>query len=312
MSFIAEDYGCKLCNFKSSRKSQFEKHILTAKHIRLANPIENISKTFQCQCGKTYKHGPSLYTHKRNCSKKDQNSKENNISNEVIIHLLKQNEEIKNILLEQKENESKSKSEELKTMIIELMKQNQNIMVLASKVGNNNNNVNSNNNFNLNFFLNETCKDAINMNEFIKNIEIQLKEVENVGNEGYVLGITDIILNRLKQLDVTKRPVHCTDLKRETLYIKDENAWNKDTNENEKMRNMITCVANKNYRSIPKWRAANPECQEPENDKYDLCITMMRNALGDLGDEQTKLDNKIIKNIAKQVIVDKNTTTVVT
>jgi hypothetical protein len=192
------------------------------------------------------------------------------------------------------------------------MKQNQNIMVLASKVGNNNNNVNSNNNFNLNFFLNETCKDAINMNEFIKNIEIQLKEVENVGNEGYVLGITDIILNRLKQLDVTKRPVHCTDLKRETLYIKDENAWNKDTNENEKMRNMITCVANKNYRSIPKWRAANPECQEPENDKYDLCITMMRNALGDLGDEQTKLDNKIIKNIAKQVIVDKNTTTVVT
>jgi len=130
------------------------------------------------------------------------------------------------------------------------------------------------------------------MNDFIQNIEIQLKELENVGNNGYVTGITDIIVSRLKQLDITKRPVHCTDLKRETLYIKEQNAWNKDTNENEKMRNVITKVASKNYKTIPKWRAAHPECQEPENEKYDFCINMMRNSLGDLGDEQTRLDEK--------------------
>lgn len=285
-------HSCEKCNYFTSRESQYSRHLLTSKHKKLIESNDyNVDVAFECKCGKKYKHKSTLYSHRINCNFKQY---ENNISPS-----LNNNESIIN------------DNKELKTIIIELMKQNQNIMELASKVGNNNNNVNSNNSFNLNFFLNETCKDAINMNEFIKNIEIQLKEVENVGNNGYVLGITDIILNRLKQLDVTKRPVHCTDLKRETLYIKDENAWNKDTNENEKMRNVITTVANKNYRTIPKWRAANPECQEPENDKYDFCITMMRNALGDLGEEQTKLDDKVIKNIAKQVIVDKNTTTVV-
>jgi len=288
-------HSCEKCNYFTSRESQYSRHLLTSKHKKLIESNNcKVEESFDCECGKKYKHKSTLYSHRIHCKFQKY---ENTISpsvNETGI-----NESIIN------------DNKELKTMIIELMKQNQNIMELASKVGNNNNNVNSNNSFNLNFFLNETCKDAINMNEFIKNIEIQLKEVENVGNNGYVLGITDIILNRLKQLDVTKRPVHCTDLKRETLYIKDENAWNKDTNENEKMRNVITTVANKNYRTIPKWRAANPECQEPENDKYDFCITMMRNALGDLGEEQTKLDDKVIKNIAKQVIVDKNTTTVV-
>jgi hypothetical protein len=235
------------------------------------------------------------------------------VSNENIMQLIKQNEEFKTLIIEKKEVEVKQETDEFKTMVIDFMKQNQSIIAnLASKVGNNtvNNNINSNNSFNINFFLNETCKDAINMNEFIKNIEIQLKEVENVGNNGYVTGITDIIVSRLKQLDVTKRPVHCTDLKRETLYIKEQDAWNKDTNENQKMRNMISTVANKNYRTIPKWRAAHPECQEPENEKYDFCINMMRNSLGDLGDEQTRLDEKIIKNIARVVAVDKTTTTV--
>jgi hypothetical protein len=262
-------------------------------------------KIYNCDCGKIYKHRPSLYAHRNNCKlvkneckntlqdEKVQNNSDS--SNANVIQLIKQ------------------ETDEFKSMVIDFMKQNQSIIVdLASKVGNNtvNNNINYNNNnsFNINFFLNETCKDAINMNDFIQNIEIQLKELENVGNNGYVTGITDIIVSRLNQLDITKRPVHCTDLKRETLYIKEQNAWNKDTNENEKMRNVITKVASKNYKTIPKWRAAHPECQEPENEKYDFCINMMRNSLGDLGDEQTRLDEKIIKNIARLVVVDKNTT----
>jgi hypothetical protein len=135
-----------------------------------------------------------------------------------------------------------------------------------------------------------------------------MKELENVGTNGYVNGITDIILSRLKELDVSKRPVHCTDLKREILYVRDENEWNKDSEEKSKIKNMITKIADKNYRKIPEWRRENPDCREPENQQYDFCINLMRNSLGDLGDEQIKLDNKIIKNIAKQVLVDKTVT----
>ena len=285
-------YVCENCNYSTLKKSQYNRHLLTEKHKRVTINNENNS-IFYCDCGKLYKHKPSLYNHKRKCTfvfkeimpvvtNTHVNTDASN--NTMILELIKQNN---TIMLENKE---------LKNLIIDL----------ASKVGNNTNNTFiSNNSFNLNFFLNETCKDAISINEFVQNIEIQLKELENIGNNGYVIGVTDIITTRLKQLDITKRPVHCTDLKRETLYIKDENTWNKDK-ENEKMRNMITKIANKSHRSIPRWREEYPECKDPENDKYDFCIKMMRNSLGEIGDEQIKLHDKVIKNIAKQVIVDKS------
>jgi len=311
-------FYCEACDYNTSRDDQYNRHLATAKHKKQirARDLGEVENTFSCKCGKTYKHLCSLCKHKHKCPllnpkeiKKTESTGRTDISNETIMQLIKQNEELKNILLEKKENETG----ELKTIIIDLMKQNQENMVdLVSKVGNNNNNtinntITNNNSFNLNVFLNETCKDAININDFIKNIEIQLKEIENIGNNGYVSGITDIIVSRLKQLDITKRPVHCTDLKRETLYIKDEDTWNKDTNDNTKMRNMVTSVAKKSYKTIPKWRNENPECQDPENDKYSFCIDMMRNTLGELDEShQTKIDDKIIKNVAKLVVVDKN------
>lgn len=287
-------YNCNTCNYFTSKKSQYNRHLHTEKHKNMT--VNNVITIYKCNCGKIYKHKPSLYNHKRKCTFVSQecvpvltNSLSNThvntdvSNNTMILELIKQNN---TIMLENKE---------LKTLIIDL----------ASKVGSTNNTFISNNSFNLNFFLNETCKDAISINEFIQNIEIQMKELENIGNNGYISGVTDIITSRLKQLDITKRPVHCTDLKRETLYIKDENTWNKDK-ENEKMRNMITKIANKSYRSIPRWREEYPECKDPENNKYDFCIKMMRNVLGEIGDEQLKLDDKVIKNIAKQVIVDKS------
>jgi len=286
-------YNCNKCNYFTSKKSQYNRHLLTEKHKSMTvHDVITIDTIHKCNCGKIYKHKPSLYNHKRKCTVVCEESMpvvtntHVNIdasNNTMILELIKQNN---TILLENKE---------LKNLIIDL----------ASKVGSTNNTYISNNSFNLNFFLNETCKDAISMNDFIQNIEIQLKEIENIGNNGYISGVTDIITTRLKQLDITKRPVHCTDLKRETLYIKDENTWNKDK-ENEKMRNMITRIANKSYRSIPRWREEYPECKDPENDKYDFCIKMMRNVLGEIGDEQLKLDDKVIKNIAKLVIVDKS------
>jgi len=263
--------------------------------MTIHDDVPTIDTIHKCNCGKIYKHKTSLYNHKRKCTSICQENTQtvSNVTNPdshidlsnntMILELIKQNN---TILLENKE---------LKSLIIDL----------ASKVGSTNNTFISNNSFNLNFFLNETCKDAISMNDFIQNIEIQLKELENIGNNGYINGVTDIITSRLKQLDITKRPVHCTDLKRETLYIKDENTWNKD-NENEKMRKMIAKIANKSYKGIIRWREEYPECKDPENDKYDFCIKMMRNSLGEIGDEQLKLDDKVIKNIAKLVIVDKN------
>lgn len=243
-------------------------------------------------CFKKYKERTGLWKHSKICANQhitnDQPINPNAIN---IMNILKDNHEIRNMMIEQN------------AKIIELMNAKP---APVTNITNNNNNKTINNQFNLNLFLNETCRDAMNITEFIENIDIQMRELENVANNGYVAGITDIILTRLKQLDVSKRPLHCTDLKRETLYIKDKNEWNRDTEENSKIKNMITKVANKNYRKIPKWREQNPECQEPENEKYSFCINMMRNSLGDLGDEQIKLDDKIIKNIAKLVVVDKN------
>jgi len=302
---------CQKCHFECRYKSDWTRHLGTSKHKTEAtetnseteeatlasNPVMQANKTNVCEiCNKQYQTRGGLWKHSQTCIKKVQPIViDNEIvlpdkidTTEVIMSLLKDNKELKIMMAEQNNK------------IIELMS------TKPAAITNITNNTNTiNNQFNLNVFLNETCRDAMNINEFIENIEIQMKELEFVANNGYVAGITDIILSRLKQLDVSKRPVHCTDLKRETLYVKDKDEWNKDTTENSKIKNMITKVASKNYKTIPKWREQNPECQNPENEKYDFCINMMRNSLGELGDEQTRLDEKIIKNIAKVVVVDK-------
>jgi len=315
-------FKCELCQFECSKLSNFNIHETTRKH---KNAVKNKQKltgetkketmetcinatannntkiNLVCRlCNKEYKSRCGLWKHLKICKEKPKDNCSSNellnlINNnkldttEILLSVLKDNTELRALMAEQNNK------------IINLM------AAQPAPVTNITNNTNTiNNQFNLNVFLNETCRDAMNINEFIENIEIQMKELEFVANNGYVAGITDIILTRLKQLDVSKRPVHCTDLKRETLYVKDSNEWNKDTTDNSKIKNMITKVAKKNYRQIPKWREQNPECQNPENEKYDFCINMMRNSLGELGDEQIKLDDKIMKNIAKVVVVDKS------
>jgi hypothetical protein len=213
----------------------------------------------------------------------------------LILELVKQNQEFKQLLMEQ----SNQMMEQNKTMI-EVAKN--------SNVNNTNNNTNTNSHnktFNLQFFLNETCKNAMNMSDFIETIDVQMNELENIGHNGYVAGMTDIILSRIKDLDVSKRPVHCTDLKRETMYIKDHNEWNKDTTEKSYLRKAISMVSKKNCGKTMEWRERNPECLEIGSPKYDFCFKMMRNVLGDFEDVQIKLDNKIIKNLAKEVVVDR-------
>jgi hypothetical protein len=201
----------------------------------------------------------------------------------------------------------------LTNTMMQLIKQNQEfkeiIIELAKKdtTTNNNNTINNNNNqkFNLNFFLNNTCKDAMNMSEFIENIEVQFEDIENIGRNGYVTGMTEMILSRIKNLDITKRPVHCTDLKRETMYIKDNNEWERDTPDNKKLQKMISMIAKRNYATIPLWRNEHPESEDMNNPMYNFNIDILRNVLGDVGDGQIRLDKKIIKNISKCITVEK-------
>tara|TARA_A100001015_G_scaffold296089_1_gene375880 strand:+ start:108 stop:1034 length:927 start_codon:yes stop_codon:yes gene_type:complete len=299
-----QEFYCKCCNYTTSRYSQYSRHLLTAKHKILTNPNEKSSAGFQqftCECGKSYKHYSSLCAHRKKCNFIDNYDDEtihgpiverSPNENELIMELIKQNQDFKSLLVEQqKENQS------LQKQLLEAVKDGSQTI---------NNTTNNNQKFNLNFFLNTTCKDAMNMSEFIENISTEFKDIENIGKNGYVNGMTDMILSRIRDLDVTKRPLHCVDLKRETMYIKDNDEWSKDTPDNQRLKNMITIVAQQNYGIVPLWREKYPECQDWNNPKYDFCISMMRNILGDIEEKQIRMDNKIIKNLSRHILVEKN------
>lgn len=273
-------YKCENCMFSSIKQSNYEKHLLTHKHITQQNKT---TCKYKCNnCAKAYITRGGLWKHKRHCVIPI-NKNINDIDNsQLITHLLQENKDIKQMLFEQ----------------------NKQILELSSKKSNVINNI-SNQKFNLNFFLNTTCKDAMNITEFIENISIDLEEIENVGKKGYVSGMTNIILSRIRDLDITKRPLHCTDIKREIMYIKDNDEWHKDTLDKKKMRNIIAILSKQNYNMIPKWRNIHPECTNMEHPSYDLCIDIMKNTIGGVGVQQFQMDSKIIKNVAKQIFINK-------
>ena len=205
----------------------------------------------------------------------------------MIIELLKQNQEFKELLVEQ----------------------NKQMMELASKIGNTtNNNIKNqqNNQFNLQFFLNETCKDAICINDFIKDLPISFQQLENIGQNGYVAGLTEVIISYLKTMEVVKRPLHCTDTKRDTMYIKETDKWVKDDDSHTKMTRIFRTIANKNLRTIRKWAEEHPHSQESNTKENEFCTSVMLNSLGAIGDTQITYDNKVLKAIAKHVLVDRN------
>ena len=293
----ATTLDCSLCNFKCSKQSNFNNHLLTRKHIINKNQPIKCRDTYSCDyCSNQYKERSGLWRHLKKCAQQPATSyiKEPEFTNSfipestdsnLIIELLKQNTEFKEML----------------------MQQNKTIIELASKAGNNNNNTNNtNNNFNLNVFLNENCKDAMNMTDFIQDMRITNEEFENFSKIGYVAGITDLFMNRMQLMDITKRPLHCTDVKRDILYIRDENAWKKDNEDNALLRVAIKHVAKKNLSKLPEWRLQHPNSEDFDHEHYALCMSLFRNALGDSGDELVKLNTKIIKYIAKMVILDKN------
>jgi hypothetical protein len=288
------EFHCEKCNFTCSKQSNFNKHLMTAKHINTSDVTKSYiknAKRYTCDyCNKIYTSRMGLWRHNQKCQKCQINEvqNDNNISNsnpdmiQTMMQLIKQNQEFKELIVE-----------------------------LSKKDTTTNNTINNNNHqkFNLNFFLNDTCKDAMNMSEFIENMNVQFEDIENIGRDGYVTGMTNMILSRIKNLEVTKRPMHCTDLKRETIYIKDNNVWEKD-NDNTKLHNMIQCIAHKNYAILPAWRDKNPDCLDSDTSKFDFCIKMMTNLLGDAGEGQVRLDNKVIRNLSKSIIIHKTNDTI--
>ena len=299
----AKYFKCILCDFKCCKQSNWNKHILTLKHKKNNNELqndynldhENAVTTFTCDCGKNYKHRQGLWKHKQVCKKKyiEQPDTKDIIDSNLIVQLLKQNDEFKTMLLEQNKTMIETVQEVCKS-------NNTNIM-------NNTNIVNSNNKaFNLNVFLNETCKDAMDINDFIDSVKLQLSDLELVGKLGFVDGISSIIIKNLKALKVNERPVHCTDLKRETIYVKDEGIWEKQEGDHKKLRKIIKRVAFKNSKNLSLYKELHPDCTDYYSKYNDHYLKLQIEAYGGSGNETVDNENKIIKKIVKEMTIDKS------
>jgi len=290
----AEFLTCKSCDFLCGKMSDYMRHISTGKHKRLTNANDFTPKnaTFKCMCGKKYKHMSSLCKHKRVCSEEDlydfekhfneneTNKTDTNVIN-MIMEVVKQNSEFKEMLMEQ----------------------NKQIIELSTKQSINNT---TNNSFNLNFFLNETCKDALNITDFVSQLKLGIKDLEETGRLGYAEGISKIFINGLKQLDISQRPVHCSDIKRETIYIKDENQWSKETDENVILTNAIRSVAHKNIQQIPYWTKEHPEYKDISSKYNDKYMKLVSEAMpGSTREESDKNYKKIVRNIMKESVIEK-------
>jgi hypothetical protein len=303
---VAENFYCELCDYSTCRKFNYDKHISTARHIKLTNVnkkvaesskkvaetsknIEEVSMNACFNCNKIYKSRVGLWKHKKNCIL-DKDECKNNVSSyepttPEIIELITQ--------LVKGQNG-------LQDSILEICKNGTNNTTIT--------NTNSHNKtFNLNMFLNETCKDAMNITEFVDSIKFQLSDLEKVGELGYVKGISNIIVKNLNALDITKRPVHCADKKREVLYVKDDNKWEKENDENEKLRKMIKRVAFKNYKQITQFKAKHPDCNTSESKYSDQYNKIIIESMGGEGDNEKENEDKIIRNISKEVVIDKTT-----
>jgi len=289
---LQTEFSCEYCDYFTSRKSSYDKHILTAKHEKSILSIESQSQSckklqeIMCpNCSRKYKDASGLWRHKKKCIVDSKNTEQNGNSDtkqltDLVMKVVEQNKELTN-------------------QIVELSKTSVNNSI-------NINNVNSNNKFNLNVFLNETCKDALNISDFVSSLVVSINDLEETARLGYAEGISKIFLNGLTQLDVHNRPVHCSDFKREILYIKENNEWTKDTEQKTVLTKAIKCIANKNIKQISEWQKQNPLYNDPDSKQNDKYQKILFNCMS--GSTKEEADNnyeKIIKNVAKKTVISK-------
>jgi len=307
----ATEFYCEKCDFICYKKSNYTKHLLTRKHANVNNINQTgAEKCHVCDtCDKRFKDRSGLWRHKQKpCASSIQPISETSLSESMpappqidatlIVELLKQNQEFKGMMIEQ----HKRMTEQQDT-IIELSKNSGNTTI------NNTNNTNNttNNRFNLNVFLNETCKDAINLNDFIQSIELSIDDFINTGEVGYVRGISDIMLERIRDMEPHVRPIHCTDLKREIVYVKDSDIWAKEDENKTHIRKAVRIVANKNKAQVHPWIQENPKYDILDTPECDKFFEYSKASLGGYGkEEDEKFEKKIINNILKETVIDKN------
>lgn len=315
-------YSCVECDFSTSNKKDFNRHMTTRKHLaskegstdgvygiiekqQIPQSIRAVAHICSA-CNKRYASRGSMWKHKQKCIEPIIDVVEptiiqpivpktdTSITNEMVLELIKQNKELQSALVEQS---------------AAIMEQNTKLVEMSSKGSThitNNNNTTNNNQFNVSFFLNEQCKNAVNIIDFVNSLQVQIQDLEKTGKLGYVEGISSIFLKGLRQLNVYERPIHCTDLKRETLYVKDKDSWEKDDADKAKLKMAIKHIARKNLKTLPKWQEVNPDfvtLDTKENNEY---LKIALNSLGgQTEEEEEKFTDKIIRNVLKDVLIDK-------
>jgi hypothetical protein len=339
---FAPMFHCENCDYYCDNKSSYTKHLTTEKHIHNITNINHTTvedtkiKILNCEvCNKEFMNKSGLWKHKKKCFTREPNVsthmlddsigrntiKDTNIPMDLILEVIKQSKEIQNVLIEQtkelqaklleKENqlleqgekllEKENKLLEKEDIVIDQQKQ---LIEMAKKP----NMINSNNNnqFNLNFFLNETCKNAMNIQDFISSIKLTTQDFETTGKIGFVDGISRIFINELKRIEVERRPLHCTDVKRETVYVKDNDTWEKENLEKKKLKWAINSIAQLNLNQVQDWQQEYPECRENNTVANTHFNKMAMVALGGFGDEEEKkFNDKIMKNVLKEIVVSK-------
>ena len=297
----SDKFCCKNCDYTTSRNSQYKRHLLTAKHQRIQeNTVKSSKKeqTYTCEiCEREYKFHSGLWKHKKTC---------------VPLDEATANPQTTTFITTTSEIPDNDRYELLTNTILELVKKNDeltsSIVEISKQIGNNNNNtnINSNNKFNLNVFLNEKCKDAMSLTDFVKSLEITMDDFIQTGELGFVDGLSRVMIERINNMDLYNRPIHCTDLKRETLYIKDAEKWEKDANK-EQLRKAVKGVAYKNDSMRPIWYSETPDVDVLGTENCEKFLKYSQSALGGCGKEETKLfENKIMKNILKEVTINKD------
>ena len=297
-SKILKNFYCKNCDYTCTRKSDYNKHLKSIKHnttnTTKYNKIQH--KILKCICGKEYSHRASLYNHKKSCIQVDREE------NAVVSR----SDEIdyKELLMKVIEQQHQQNNEVLTKLIDNITKKDDMMLDMSNKIGNTTNNNNNTNNLNINMFLNEQCKGAVNFSEFIEGIEVTREDLENNAQLGFVNGVSKILSDNLNQLTLYERPIHCTDMKRYTLYIKDDNMWEKSQSIR-KLENAIMTVSRKSVSSLLDWKRTNPDYQDMDSDFSNRCIAMQQESIAGLN--RDVYYPKVIHNLANSNMIDKKT-----
>jgi len=321
----AKKFACEKCAFECSKLCDYNRHLATAKHKRLIN-ANNVSaiqhpETYKCICGNEYKHAPSLCKHKKTCTYNSTPPLENTITytqSETAKPTTDNATEpapdklfvlVKDLMLQLAKKDKQH--EELISHMVTKDKQLaelQNAMKEMIPHLGNNNNINSNNNnttFNVQLYLENECKDALSIQEFVKRIEINMDHLRTIAKDGYVDSVSNILIKALNNMSITERPLHCTDLKRETVYIKNNETWNKSTADEPLMNGLINTIENKHYAVVKHYVQTTPAARELDTPEYNFYAKACVHALGNYEDHD-KLNKKIYKKVLPEIKLDKS------